>query len=80
VDVRILAATHRDLEAMTGEGKCREDLFHRLNVLTIQLPPLRERREDIPVLVQHFLRTYAGFGDESPAISGDALAFLQAEP
>ena len=59
VDVRVIAATHRNLEAMIREGKFREDLFHRLNVVCLQLPPLRERREDIPVLVQHFLRKYA---------------------
>ena len=81
VDVRVIAATHRDLHEMIREGQFREDLFHRLNVVTIQLPPLRERREDIPVLVQHFLKKYAAeFGGESPAISADALAVLQAEP
>ena len=81
VDVRVIAATHRDLHEMIREGQFREDLFHRLNVVTIQLPPLRERREDIPVLVQHFLKKYAAeFGGESPAISADALALLQAEP
>ena len=80
VDVRVIAATHRDLEAMIRDGKFREDLFHRLNVVTMQLPPLRERREDIPVLVQHFLKKYAvEFGVEPPAISADALAVLQAE-
>ena len=80
VDVRVLAATHRNLEAMIRDGKFREDLFHRLNVVELQLPPLRERREDIPVLVQHFLRKYAGdFGVESPTISADALAALQAD-
>jgi nitrogen regulation protein NR(I) len=81
VDVRVLAATHRNLEAMIREGKFREDLFHRLNVVCLQLPPLRERREDIPVLVQHFLHKYAGdFGVESPAIASDAVAVLQADP
>ena len=81
VDVRIIAATHRNLEAMIREGKFREDLFHRLNVVCLQLPPLRERRDDIPVLVRHFLRKYAGdFGVESPAISADALAVLQDDP
>jgi DNA-binding NtrC family response regulator len=66
---------------MIREGKFREDLFHRLNVVCLQLPPLRERREDIPVLVQHFLRKYASdFGIESPAISSDAVAVLQADP
>jgi nitrogen regulation protein NR(I) len=80
VDVRVLAATHRNLEAMVREGKFREDLFHRLNVVSLQLPPLRERREDIPVLVQHFLRKYAAdFGVESPTISFEALAVLQAD-
>src|SRR5437867_8458016 len=80
VDVRVLAATHRDLEAMIREGKFREDLFHRLNVVCLQLPPLRERREDIPVLVQHFLRKYAGdFGVENPTITSEAVALLQAD-
>ena len=80
VDVRVIAATHRNLEAMIREGKFRDDLLHRLNVVCLQLPPLRERREDIPVLVQHFLRKYAGdFGVESPTISSDALAVLQAD-
>ncbi|MDF2180371.1 sigma 54-interacting transcriptional regulator [Aliiglaciecola sp. CAU 1673] len=56
VDVRIICATHRDLEQMTQTGEFREDLFYRLNVLNLRLPPLRERREDIAVLVQHFLK------------------------
>jgi nitrogen regulation protein NR(I) len=80
VDVRVIAATHRNLEAMIREGKFREDLFHRLNVVCLQLPPLRERPEDIPVLVQHFLRKYAGdFGIESPTISSDAVAVLRSD-
>ena len=80
VDVRVITATHRNLEAMAREGKFREDLFHRLNVVCLQVPPLRERREDIPLLVQHFLRKYASdFGVEIPAISSDALALLQAD-
>lgn len=81
VDVRIVAATHRNLELMIREGTFREDLFHRLNVVCLRLPPLRERREDIPVLVQHFLRRYSGdFGMECPSISADALGVLQANP
>jgi DNA-binding NtrC family response regulator len=65
---------------MIREGRFRADLLHRLNVVCLQLPPLRERREDIPVLVQHFLRKYAGdFGVESPAISSDAVPVLQAD-
>jgi len=59
MDVRVLAATHRDLEAMMKTGKFREDLFYRLNVVTLSLPALRERRGDTPLLVEHFLSKYA---------------------
>ena len=58
VNVRVVAGSKRDLRQMVGEGKFREDLFYRLNVLPLTLPPLRERREDIPVLMDHFLETY----------------------
>jgi two-component system nitrogen regulation response regulator NtrX len=54
VDVRVVVATHRNLEALVREGKFRQDLFHRVYVFPILLPPLRERKEDIPILVQHF--------------------------
>jgi transcriptional regulator with GAF, ATPase, and Fis domain len=73
VDVRIVAATHQDLEALMRQGRFREDLFYRLNVLPVLLPPLRERAEDIPELALHFLRYYsermnkeaAGFDDDA---------------
>jgi two-component system NtrC family response regulator len=59
VDVRVLSATHRDLEARIKSGLFREDLYYRLNVVTILLPPLRERRQDLPALMDHFLRVFA---------------------
>jgi DNA-binding NtrC family response regulator len=59
VDVRVLAATHRNLEQALRDGTFREDLYYRLNVVAVQIPPLRERREDIPPLLEHFLRTFA---------------------
>ncbi len=63
VDVRILAASNVDLLQLVREGRFREDLYHRLNVIALHLPPLRERREDIPLLLDHFLRRFSEEND-----------------
>src|SRR5713101_141367 len=74
VDVRIIAATNVDLRQMLREGRFREDLFYRLNVISIDLPPLRQRREDIPLLVQHFLQKYSEENERPPCrITTEAL-------
>ncbi|RKG93909.1 sigma-54-dependent transcriptional regulator [Corallococcus terminator] len=64
VDVRVIAATHVDLSRAKEQGKFREDLFYRLNVITIDLPPLRDRPEDVPLLAHHFLKVYTGKADK----------------
>jgi two-component system nitrogen regulation response regulator GlnG len=77
VDVRIIAATHQNLEQRVRDGQFREDLFHRLNVIRIQIPPLRQRREDIPLLMQHFLQKAAiELEVETKSLTAEAAAIL----
>ena len=77
VDVRIVAATNVNLQQAVKDGRFREDLFYRLNVISLELPPLRQRREDIPLLAQHFLRFYATENaTEAPSLSPEALRIL----
>jgi two-component system nitrogen regulation response regulator GlnG len=80
-DVRLIAATHRDLTAWSAEGKFRPDLYYRLGVFTIHLPPLRERGEDLPMLVQHYLRRFRReLGREVREVAAEALERLRAYP
>ncbi len=81
VDVRVVAATNRDLEAEIGAGRFREDLFYRLNVVPLRTPPLRERLEDVPVLVDWFVRRYTQADNYRPKkLTPEAIAQLQAMP
>ncbi|MGH8800953.1 MAG: sigma-54 interaction domain-containing protein, partial [Casimicrobiaceae bacterium] len=81
VDVRVISATHRDLDAHRARGQFREDLFYRLNVVSLKLPALAERREDIPLLATHILRTLGErYRKPAPTLAPDAMALLVAAP
>jgi two-component system nitrogen regulation response regulator GlnG len=79
VDVRIVSATHADLSAAVREGRFRHDLFFRLNVYPIHLPPLRDRIDDIPLLAEHFLRKF-GVANPATVLAAETLAFLKSRP
>jgi DNA-binding NtrC family response regulator len=76
VDIRVVAATNKSLEALVKEGKFREDLFYRLNVIKIDVPPLRDRPEDIPLLITHFLNKYARANEPPKKVSPEAMERL----
>jgi DNA-binding NtrC family response regulator len=76
IDVRVIAATHQDLEKAVKDGRFREDLYYRLNVVRIDVPPLRDRPEDIPLLVAHFCQKYARQGQPPANVSPEAMEVL----
>jgi transcriptional regulator with PAS, ATPase and Fis domain len=81
VDVRIVAATHRDLKIMSKDGKFREDLFYRLNVIPVKVPSLRERMEDVPLLVESFISKFSARNNSQvKIITPEAMAVLMAHP
>jgi two-component system nitrogen regulation response regulator NtrX len=78
VDVRVIASTNKDLEKEIEAGNFREDLYYRLNVIPFQIPPLRERKEDVPLLVHYFLEDFAKkYGRKVPTVTGKAMEILE---
>ena len=81
IDVRIIAATNQDLKKKISEGKFREDLFYRLNVISFEMPPLRERKEDVPLFVNHFLKKYSmEIGKSMKRITPDVMKLFESYP
>jgi len=80
IDVRIVAATHKDLREMVSQGRFREDLYYRLNVFPVHIPPLRERREDIIPLAEHFIRRFLGERARGPFLASGARKLLESYP
>ena len=80
IDVRVIAATNRDLAEMVAQGLFREDLYYRINVINIHVPPLRERRDDIPLLVDHFFENMGRHNGSRPAVSPEAYVALAEYP
>jgi transcriptional regulator with PAS, ATPase and Fis domain len=79
IDIRLISATNKDLRESVQQGAFREDLYYRMNVITLQMPPLRERREDIPALLEHYLEKYSReFSREEKRITSEALSLLSA--
>ena len=78
IDIHLVAATNKNLKTMVHEGLFREDLFFRLNIIPIELPPLRDRKQDIPILIRHFLKKYtAEIGKEIKGVAPDVMSFLE---
>jgi DNA-binding NtrC family response regulator len=80
VDVRIIAATNKDLAQEVRTGRFREDLYYRLNVVSVALPALRERKEDIPLLIEHFLQHFRVAGQQTKTVSPEAMSSLASYP